>query len=102
MLYRRYVRYVWRGGVVTHLCEGFCRQVLLWACYERGGFDDSPLSAGQSRFQTQDLERMWAQIERLDKLMPSEGSSVSSSFLPQCLPACLPACCLCILSSVLY
>lgn len=50
------------AAVVEAAREANVRLILLAACYERGGFDGSPLGPGQSRFRTADLDQYWKQV----------------------------------------
>eukprot|EP01050_Picozoa_sp_SAG11_P018136 SAG11_NODE_2696_length_3080_cov_2.220731_2_plen_277_part_00 len=60
--------------------EANVRLVLLSACYERGGFDDAALGAGQRRFATPDLPRFWEQVDQASAaLAPPSASAVQSA-----------------------
>ena len=64
-------------AVIEAAREANVRLVLLSACYERGGFDGSPLNTGQRRFRTLDLDRYWKQMERLSsRLDASRGEAL--------------------------
>eukprot|EP00041_Stephanoeca_diplocostata_P039495 m.1632352 g.1632352 ORF g.1632352 m.1632352 type:complete len:709 (-) comp25405_c0_seq2:7053-9179(-) len=67
--------------VIAAAREANVRVVLLNACYQRGGFDNRPLSNGQERFQTSDLEKYWEQMDRLQMLLdedPTRGDSLGA------------------------
>ena len=59
-------------AVIEAAREANVRLVLLNACYERGGFDNSPLGQGQQHFRTLSQEKYWDQMGRLnDTLLDS-------------------------------
>ena len=45
------------------------RLVLLNAVYERAGFDEAPLSDGQRRFRTDNMDAYWAQMDELASVL---------------------------------
>jgi len=55
--------------VVEAAREANVRLVLLNACYERGGFDNSPLGTGQRRFQSSDINKYWQQMDEIATLL---------------------------------
>lgn len=55
--------------VIEAAREANVRIVLLNACYERGGFDDSPLGAGQRRFQSTDINKYWEQMDVVGSML---------------------------------
>ena len=57
------------AAVVEAAREANVRLVLLNAWYERGGFDDSPLSEGQQRFCTDDMDVYWKQMDRMSSIL---------------------------------
>merc|ERR1740130_2065044 len=65
--------YAFDEAVVQAARDANVRLVLLEAVYERSGFgsDAAPLSPGQERFRTADLDRYWSQIDRLSGLLDS-------------------------------
>ena len=63
------------AAVVEAAREANVRIVLLNAWYERGGFDDSPLSEGQQRFRTDDMNAYWAQMDRVAALLGDDAGA---------------------------
>ena len=65
--------------VIEAAREANVRVVLLAACYERGGFDGSPLGPGQRRFRSTDLNRYWDQMDRASTYLDStRGNSLGA------------------------
>ena len=68
--------------VVEAAREANVRLVLLSACYQRGGFDDAPLSVGQQRFSTQDLGAYWRALDDAQRAIQAEpraGPSIAEA-----------------------
>ena len=64
-------------AVIEAAREANVRLVLLQACYQRAGFDGSPLGPHQRRFSTPDLPQFWRNMDRLASLMdPARGEAL--------------------------
>jgi formimidoylglutamate deiminase len=55
--------------VIEAAREANVRLILLNACYERGGFDNSSLGIGQNRFRSTDINKYWEQMDYVETLL---------------------------------
>lgn len=58
--------------IVEAAREANVRPILLNAYYEHGGFGGQSLGAAQQRFRTEDMQRYWAQMDKLTGILDKE------------------------------
>eukprot|EP00939_MAST-03C_sp_MAST-3C-sp1_P001015 g1015.t1 len=74
-------------AVMEAASEANVRLVLLSAFYERGGFDDSPLADGQSRFRTSSVDAYCDQLDRIARRLEDSSRGDSAGVVVHSLRA---------------